>query len=188
VLIATPVSTHFPIAAAALRHGKHVFVEKPLAASSEEAEALIELSVLMQRVLMPGHTFILQPAGEHDSLADRQRRPRRRSTSSPRAGSTSGSISRRERRLGSRAARLLDPALLAQRDAGACRGDEPRLRPAANARRRVHQPRVPLGIIAHVELAWLAPSKLRRTTVVGSEKMVVYDDTSNESVRVFDAG
>jgi predicted dehydrogenase len=44
------------------------------------------------------------------------------------------------------------------------------------------------GIIAHVELAWLAPSKLRRTTVVGSEKMVVYDDTSNESVRVFDSG
>jgi predicted dehydrogenase len=44
------------------------------------------------------------------------------------------------------------------------------------------------GIIAHVELAWLAPSKLRRTTVVGSEKMVVYDDTSNESVRIFDAG
>jgi predicted dehydrogenase len=42
--------------------------------------------------------------------------------------------------------------------------------------------------IAHVELSWLAPSKLRRTTVIGSQKMVVYDDTSNEPVRVFDAG
>ena len=46
----------------------------------------------------------------------------------------------------------------------------------------------PSGTIAHVELSWLAPSKLRRTTIVGSQKMVVYDDTSNEPVRVFDCG
>jgi predicted dehydrogenase len=44
------------------------------------------------------------------------------------------------------------------------------------------------GTIAHVELSWLAPSKLRRTTIVGSEKMVVYDDTSSEPVRLFDSG
>ena len=44
------------------------------------------------------------------------------------------------------------------------------------------------GIVAQVELAWLAPSKLRRTAVVGSEQMVVYDDTSGEPVRVFDSG
>jgi predicted dehydrogenase len=44
------------------------------------------------------------------------------------------------------------------------------------------------GTIAHVELSWLAPSKLRRTTIVGSRKMVVYDDTSHEPVRVFDSG
>jgi predicted dehydrogenase len=46
----------------------------------------------------------------------------------------------------------------------------------------------PSSTIAHVELSWLAPSKLRRTTVVGSRKMVVYDDTSTEPVRVFDSG
>jgi predicted dehydrogenase len=46
----------------------------------------------------------------------------------------------------------------------------------------------PSGTIAHVELSWLAPSKLRRTTIVGSESMVVYDDTSSEPVRIFDAG
>ena len=44
------------------------------------------------------------------------------------------------------------------------------------------------GTIAHVELSWLAPSKLRRTTIVGTEKMVVYDDTSTEPVRIFDSG
>jgi protoporphyrinogen oxidase len=44
------------------------------------------------------------------------------------------------------------------------------------------------GAVAHVELSWLSPSKLRRTAIVGSKKMVVYDDTSNESVRIFDSG
>jgi predicted dehydrogenase len=46
----------------------------------------------------------------------------------------------------------------------------------------------PSGILANVELSWLAPSKLRRTVVVGSEKMVVYDDVSVEPLRVFDHG
>jgi predicted dehydrogenase len=44
------------------------------------------------------------------------------------------------------------------------------------------------GVIAHVELSWLAPSKLRRTVVVASERMVVYDDGSVEPVRIFDHG
>ena len=44
------------------------------------------------------------------------------------------------------------------------------------------------GTVAHVELSWLAPSKLRRTTIVGSRKMIVYEDTSSEPVRVFDSG
>ena len=44
------------------------------------------------------------------------------------------------------------------------------------------------GTIAQIELAWLAPSKLRRTAIVGSERMVVYDDTSGEPVRIFNSG
>jgi len=46
----------------------------------------------------------------------------------------------------------------------------------------------PSGTIAHVELSWLAPSKLRRTAIVGSKKMLVYDDTSSEPIRIFDSG
>ena len=46
----------------------------------------------------------------------------------------------------------------------------------------------PSQTLANVELAWLAPSKLRRTTIVGSRLMVVYDDTSSEPIRVFDSG
>jgi predicted dehydrogenase len=48
--------------------------------------------------------------------------------------------------------------------------------------------RFPSGIVANVELSWLAPTKLRRTVVVGSEKMVVYDDVSAEPIRLFDHG
>ena len=48
--------------------------------------------------------------------------------------------------------------------------------------------RFPSGVVANVELSWLAPSKLRRTAIVGSNKMVVYEDGTPEPVRVFDRG
>jgi predicted dehydrogenase len=188
VLIATPVSTHFPIAAAALRHGKHVFVEKPLAASSEEAEALIELSVLMQRVLMPGHTFIYSPpVNMIRSLIDNGDLGEIYFISTSRVN------------LGLHQPDVSVAWDLGPHDFSILRYwlDETPTHVAAASRGCV-LPQTPdvafinlefaSRIIAHVELAWLAPSKLRRTTVVGSEKMVVYDDTSNESVRVFDAG
>jgi predicted dehydrogenase len=61
IAIATPVSTHFELAAAALNAGKHVFVEKPLAASTSDASELLELAAAHGRVLMPGHTFLYSP-------------------------------------------------------------------------------------------------------------------------------
>ena len=60
-MIATPVSTHFELASRALQFGKHAFVEKPLAASSEEAAELVRLARRAGRVLMPGHTFLYSP-------------------------------------------------------------------------------------------------------------------------------
>ena len=90
--------------------------------------------------------------------------------------------------MGPRAARLLDSALLARRNAAH----------VSAISRGCIIPTIPdvafidlefaSGTISHVELSWLAPSKLRRTTIVGSEKMLVYDDTSTEPVRVFDSG
>src|SRR5215218_804896 len=61
VAVATPVSTHHQLALAALEAGKHVFVEKPLAASAEAASELIEVATRAGLVLMPGHTFIYSP-------------------------------------------------------------------------------------------------------------------------------
>jgi predicted dehydrogenase len=62
VAIATPVSTHYPLAMSALHAGKHTFVEKPLAASSREVLELIALADENDVVLMPGHTFLYSPA------------------------------------------------------------------------------------------------------------------------------
>jgi predicted dehydrogenase len=188
VLIATPVSTHFPIAAAALSHGKHVFVEKPLAASSTEAEALIALAEPRRLVLMPGHTFVYSPpVNMIRSLIDNGDLGEIYFVSTSRVN------------LGLHQPDVSVAWDLGPHDFSILRywfGETPE-HVAATSRGCV-LPQTPdvafinlefaSGIIAHVELAWLAPSKLRRTTVVGSEKMVVYDDTSNESVRIFDAG
>lgn len=62
VAIATPVSTHFPLAARCLEAGLHVLVEKPLAATVEEAQALIDLAARRQRVLMVDHTYLFSNA------------------------------------------------------------------------------------------------------------------------------
>src|SRR5207244_1150173 len=62
IAIATPVSTHYELAAAALDAGKHVFVEKPLAGSVEEAADLVACAERAGLVVMPGHTFLYSPA------------------------------------------------------------------------------------------------------------------------------
>ena len=61
VAIATPVGTHYRLARAALEAGKHVFVEKPLAASNGEATELMRIADAAGLVLMPGHTFLYSP-------------------------------------------------------------------------------------------------------------------------------
>jgi predicted dehydrogenase len=188
VVIATPVSKHHPLAAAALAAGKHVFVEKPLAASSEESLGLIELAGRMNRVLMPGHTFLYSPPVTlvHDMI---------------RSGELGEIyfISTSRVNLGLHQPDVSVAWDLGPHDFSILRYwlDESPCHASALSRGCVI-PQIPdvafinlefpSGAVAHVELSWLAPSKLRRTTVVGSRKMVVYDDTSTEPVRVFDSG
>jgi predicted dehydrogenase len=188
VVVATNVASHYNLARRALEAGKHVFVEKPLAGSVEEAVALAELAEDNGLVLMPGHTFLYSPpvnkvrelivAGELGDIY---------------------SISTSRVNLG-----LHQPDVsviwdLGPHDFSILRYwlDETPTHVAALSRGCIlpNTPDVafvslqfPSATIANVELSWLAPSKLRRTTVIGSSKMVVYDDTSVESVRVFDAG
>jgi predicted dehydrogenase len=188
VAIATPVSTHQALATAALEAGKHVFVEKPLAASAAEAIELIELAERKGLVLMPGHTFLYSPPVN-----------RIRELIAAEDLGELHFISTSRVNLG-----LHQPDVSVVWDLGP--HDFSILRYWLNETpthvsalaRCCATPDIPdvafinlefgSGTVAHVELSWLAPSKLRRTTIVGSRKMVVYDDTSNEPVRIFDSG
>ena len=188
VVIATPAATHHRLASAALEAGKHVFVEKPLACSSDDAVDLIERARAAGLTLMPGHTFLYSP-------------PVNLSRDIIRSGELGDvyfiSMSRVNLGLHQRDASVVWD--LAPHDFSILRhwlGDMP-VRVAAMSRACIFEgtPDVAFinleyasGIVAHVELSWLSPSKLRRTAVVGSRKMLVYDDTSHESVRVFDSG
>ena len=188
VAIATPVGTHYALASAALSLGKHVFVEKPLAQSVQEAAELVELARQRELVIMTGHTFLYSPAVNvvRDLIASGE------------LGETYF-ISMSRVNLGIHQRDVSVVWDLAPHDFSILRYwlDEPPVAVSATSRGCVFadKPDVafinlefPSGTIAHVELAWLAPSKLRRTTVVGSRKMIVYDDTSHEPIRIFDSG
>jgi predicted dehydrogenase len=188
VAIATPVSTHFELAARALEAGKHVFVEKPLAASSDEVLELIELADHHDLTLMPGHTFLYSPPVnmirsliETGELGDIYFI----STSRVNLGLHQSDVSVAWD-LGPHDFSILrywleeSPSHISALSRGCVIPDIPDV--------AFIDLEFPSGTVSHVELSWLAPSKLRRTTVVGSRKMVVYDDTSNEPVRVFDSG
>jgi predicted dehydrogenase len=188
VAIATPVSTHYDLAREALCAGKHVFVEKPLATSVDEARELQRLACQLGLVLMPGHTFLYSPPVNairelilSEALGDIY------------------FISTSRVNLGLHQSDSSVAWDLGPHDFSILRYwlDETPAYVSALSRSCIVPgiPDVafisleyPSQTIAHVELSWLAPSKLRRTTVVGSRKMVVYDDASIEPVRIFDSG
>jgi predicted dehydrogenase len=188
VVLATPVFTHFYLASRALSAGKHVFAEKPLATSSAEADQLARLADMEGLVLMCGHTFIYSPPVRAvKALLEQEALGQIYFVSSSRVN------------LG-----------LHQSDISVIWDLGPHdfsillywFEEMPTAIRAVGRDSVvkgipdvafvtlnfPSGMLANVELSWLAPSKLRRTVVVGSEKMVVYDDGSPEPIRVFDHG
>ena len=188
IILATPVFTHFDLASRSLDAGKHTFVEKPLAPSSELACELLRRARAQDRVLMCGHTFLYSPPVR--AVKDLLRRDE--------LGEVFFVSSSRVN-LG-----LHQPDVSVIWDLG------PHdfsillywLEEVPSTVRAIGRdsivPGIPdvafvtmtyeSGIVANVELSWLAPSKLRRTVVVGSRKMVVYDDGSAEPVRVFDHG
>jgi predicted dehydrogenase len=188
VAIATTVSTHYGLGSRALEAGKHVFVEKPLAGSHQEALELVELAADRGLVLMPGHTFLYSPpVNRIKELID-----------SGEVGEIY-SISTSRVNLGLHQPDVSVAWDLGPHDFSILRywlGELPEYA-SALARSCIipGTPDVafvnllfPSSTIANVELSWLSPSKLRRTTIIGSRRMVVYDDTSPEPVRVFDFG
>jgi predicted dehydrogenase len=188
VAIATPVASHYELAAAALKAGKHVFVEKPLAASSEQAESLIRLSRDNGLMLMAGHTFLYSPPvnlGRELIRSGNLGEIYFISTSRVNLGLHQSDVSV-VWDLGPHDFSILlywlgeMPVRVSALSRGCVIKDTPDV--------AFIDLEFPSGTIAHVELSWLAPSKLRRTAIVGSKKMVVYDDMSVEPIRIFDSG
>jgi predicted dehydrogenase len=188
VVIATPVFSHANLVSRALRAGKHVFIEKPLAASSGEASQLADLAQECDRVLMCGHTFLHSPPVklvkeilDEDGLGKLHYVSSSRVNLGPYRSDVSVVFD-----LGPHDFSILHYWL----------GEVPVSISAIG--RDVISPGVSdfafvnaqyeSGLVGHVELSWLAPSKLRRTVLVGSEKMLVYEDGAPEPVRIFDSG
>ncbi len=189
IVIATPVSSHYNLAKKALEHGKHVLIEKPLCTSVDEANKLIEIAVKKKMVLMVGHTFLYSPPVlKVKEFIDKRAIGRVYYIDSSRVN------------LG-----LFQPDVsviwdLAPHDVSILLywvGKLPlnvRATGSSYVRKEIEEVafitlEFANGIMAHVHVSWLAPSKLRRTVVVGSKKMVVYDDNEPvEKIKIYNRG
>lgn len=189
VAVATPIRTHYSLARCALERGKHVFVEKPLAASVEQAQDLCALAERQKRVLMVGHTFMYNPAVEE----------LRRLVQSGALGRVYYADATRAN-LGIFQSDINVIWDLAPHDLSILSyvlGVSPRgisVYGGAYVRPDVHDVahlmlKYPNDVMAHIHVSWLSPSKIRRFTIVGDRQMVVYDDVdTNEKIRVFNRG
>jgi predicted dehydrogenase len=187
VVIATPVPTHAALAKQALAAGKHVFVEKPMAMNAADAEEIDALAAERGLVLMPGHLLLYHPgvrmlkqiveAGELGEVlyiyGNRQ---------------NLGKIRRDENALWSLGVHDLSVILylLDEEPAAAWAHGESFLTEGVQDVVFCYL-RFPSGKIAHMQLSWLDPHKIRKMTVVGREKMVVFDDMELEhKITIYD--
>jgi predicted dehydrogenase len=189
IVIATPVSTHFQLAREALLHGKHVLVEKPLTASVTEAEELVALAQEQQRVLMVGHTFEYNPAVNE----------LRKLVQSGELGKLY-CIEAERVNLGLFRNDINVIWDLAPHDISILLhilDKKPeRIKVQAHAHVQSHIEDVAHldlefadGMNAHIHVSWLHPCKIRRVTVIGDARMVVYDDTNPaEMIKVYNKG
>jgi predicted dehydrogenase len=189
VYLATPVSSHYQLTKRALESGKHVLVEKPLATTVDEAENLAELAAAKRLILMLGHTFVFSPpVRKVKELID---------------GGLIGPIYYVETTRVNLGLFQKDVSVLwdlGPHDVSILNywlGEVP-TQVSARARSYLGDAledvafmtlEFPSGILAQIQISWLAPSKLRRTSIVGRQRMIVYDDLEPvEKVKVYDRG
>jgi predicted dehydrogenase len=189
VVVATPIRTHFRLARAALAAGKHVMVEKPLTADADQADELAALADELGLTLMVGHTFQYNPAVR--ALRDLVASGELGEVYYVDAARLNLGIFQRDINV------LWDLAphdISILLDVLDCTPISVSARGSASVQPGVHdvaylELRFPDDILAHVHLSWLDPCKVRRVTVVGSKKMVVYNDVSDvEKIRIYDKG
>jgi len=188
VAIATPPHTHYSLVSKALAAGKHVLVEKPLAKSAEEGAKLIAQAEQADLVMMPGHTFLYSPSvnAVRDLIQSDELGEIYFATSS-----------RMNLGLYQQDGVVLD---LAPHDLSILLHwlDKPLVEVSATGRSVFQEGvfetafltlRFEGGTTANVQLSWLAPRKMRQMVVVGSKRMIQYEDTAaDDSVRIYDRG
>ncbi|MGZ3608688.1 MAG: Gfo/Idh/MocA family protein [Ktedonobacteraceae bacterium] len=189
IIIATPVSTHFQLARKALLHNKHVLVEKPLTTCITEAEELIELALQQQRVLMVGHTFEYNPAVNE----------LRKLMQSGELGNIY-CIEAERVNLGLFRNDINVIWDLAPHDISILlylldkKPEKIKVQAHAHVQSNIEDvAHIDLefsdGMNAHIHVSWLHPCKIRRVTVIGDARMVVYDDTNPaEMIKVYNKG
>ena len=189
VVIATPVRTHFELGLAALRAGKHVLMEKPLASTSDEACRLLDEAGRRDLTVMVDHTFVFTPAVQKmRELA---------------LGGELGDIHYYDSVRINLGVFQHDVNVLwdlAVHDLSIMDFVLGRRPVAVSATGLAHVPGSPENIayltmffdgrlIAHVHVNWLAPVKIRRTLLGGSRRMLVFDDLEvSEKLKVYDRG
>ena len=189
VAVTTPPATHFSIALDCLQHDRHVLVEKPLTLSSHDAQDLIEVAETRGLTLMVGHTFEYNPAVQRlKEIIESGELGKVLYVDSARLNL---GLFQRDLNV------LWD---LAPHDLSILRyilGRDPisvRAQGAANIFKGKYDIvyltlQFPDDILAHVHVSWLDPRKIRCITVVGSQKMVVYDDVEAlEKIKIYDKG
>ena len=189
VLIATPISSHYSLTMEALSAGKHVFVEKPMATSVAQCDEMCEAAESRGLTLMVGHTFVYSPPV----------RAVKEILDSGELGDVRFITCSRVN-LGLHSKEVSVVWDLAPHDLSILSywlGETP-LSVQAMGRDCI-LPGIPdvaflnvrysSGIVAELEVSWLSPVKLRRMVIVGSKKMLMYDDTESvEKVKIFDQG
>jgi predicted dehydrogenase len=189
IVVATPVVTHYDLAKQALLAGKHVFVEKPQAQSSADAEELATLAQERGLVLMPGYLLLYHPALHRlKELIDARDLGDVLYLYGNRQNL--GQIRRDENALWSIGSHDLSMILHLV-------GEEPVeawARGECFLRNGIEDVvfcylRFPSGVVAHMHVSWLDPHKMRKLTVVGRDKMAVFDDMEpDRKLTVYDKG
>jgi predicted dehydrogenase len=189
VVVATPTSTHYSLTLAALEAGKHVLSEKPLATSTAECDELIDAAERTGQVLFVGHTFIFNPAVRMmRELISAGEIGRVLYCHTARTGL--GPIRSDVNALWDLAPHDLSILfyLIDDEPVSALTTGQAILRNDCEDVVFVHL-RFEEGTIAAAHLSWLDPYKVRKVTVVGDRRMIVFDDVvSDEKLKVFDRG
>ena len=188
VAVITPVWTHYELAKTALENGKHVFIEKPFTSNSAQAEELIELAARKKLTIMVDHTFLFTGAV----------RKIRELTESGALGDLYYYDSLRVNLglfqhdvsviwdLAPHDLSIMDYIIKGEPEAVVATGERHLNGVEDVAFMTIYFPR---NVIAHINVNWLSPVKIRMTMIGGQKKMVVWNDlVADEKIRVYDKG